>query len=140
MLKFDLKGLDGGLFNEDWWEKSQPKVAKMLEQEHKDYWVREQDPWDGSKWKDLKPKYRQQKELKFGTQPILRASGKMQDQMKIKANSDGTFNVQTTKYGAAHQYGTDKLPQRTWVGIPESAVPKIGDIVLKNLSNKRRRS
>ena len=138
MFKFDLKGIKGDLFNEDWWEDSQPKVARMLRQEHNDYWAREQDPWDGSKWKDLKPKYREQKALKFGQQPILRASGKMQDQMKIKANSDGTFNVQTTKYGAAHQYGTSKLPQRTWVGIPETAVPKIEEIALKHLTNKRR--
>jgi phage gpG-like protein len=136
-MKFELKGLDKITFNENWWEDSQPKVAKMLEREHKDVWAKEQDPWSGDKWKELKPDYKQKKEMKFGSQPILRASGRMQDQMKIRANTDGTFQVQTTKYGAAHQFGTEKLPQRTWVGIPEAAVPKIEEIVLKNLFQRK---
>ena len=139
MITFQLKGLKDPFFNEnDWWEKSQPKVAKMLVTEHRDTWAREQDPWDGSKWKELKPAYREKKELKYGTQPILRASGRMQDNMKIRANNDGTFQVQTTKYGAYHQFGTAKMPQRVWAGIPESAMPKMMDIVMKNLFNKKK--
>ena len=137
MIKFEMKGLDKPLFNKDWWKDSQPKVAKMLEKEQKDYWDREQNPWDGSKWKELKPQYKQKKELKYGNQPILRATGRMQDDMKIRAKPDGTFNVQTTTYGAAHQFGTPKLPQRTWVGIPEGAEPKIGDIVLRHLFKRK---
>jgi phage gpG-like protein len=138
MLKFEIKGLDRIKFDEDgWWERSQPKVAKMLEQEHRDVWAKEQSPWDGSKWKELKPEYKEKKELKWGPQPILRASGRMQDNMKIRANNDGTFQVQTTKYGAYHQFGTPKMPQRVWVGIPEFAVPKMADIVCYNLFQRK---
>lgn len=139
-MKFELKGIKRITFNEDdWWKDSQKPIARMLTQENREYWGREQNPWDGSKWKELKPEYKQQKELTFGAQPILRASGKMQDSMKIRANNDGTFQVQTTKYGAAHQFGTDKLPQRTWVGIPESAVSKMEDIILKHLFLKSKK-
>lgn len=138
-MDLKIKGLgDGDFFNEDWWEDSQPKVAKMLQDENREIWPKEQNPWTGDKWKELKPKYKEQKTKKFGEQPILRATGRMQDQMKIVPNNNGTFNVQTTKYGAAHQFGTERLPERTWVGIPDSAIPKIEDIVLKNISKKKK--
>jgi len=139
-MEFKIKGLgDGDFFNEDFWEDSQKQVAKMLEQEHRDsVWPKEQNPWDGTKWKELTPKYKEQKFKKHGAQPILRATGKMQDQMKLVPNNDGTFNVKTTSYGADHQFGTDRLAERTWVGIPDQAIPKIEDIVLKNISKKKR--
>lgn len=136
-MKITIKGLgEGDFFNEDWWEDSQPKVAKMLEEENRNNWPKEQNPWTGEKWKELKPKYREQKEKRFGGQPILRASGRMQDQMKIVPNNTG-FNVQTTRYGGYHQFGTEKMPERTWVGIPDSAMPKINDIVCKNLFKRK---
>jgi phage gpG-like protein len=136
-MDLKIKGLgDGNFFNLDWWEDSQPKVARMLEQEHKDVWSREQNPWDGTKWKELAPKYKEQKLKKHGPQPILRATGKMQDTMKIRPTNNGLFDVKTTSYGADHQFGTDRLAERTWVGIPDQAIPKIEDIVLKNISKK----
>lgn len=139
-MKLTIKGLDDGdYFNLDWWEDSQPKVAKMLEQEHREsVFPKEQNPWDGNKWKELSPRYREQKLKKHGPQPILRATGKMQDQMKISPTNNGLFNVQTTKYGADHQFGTDRLAERTWVGIPDQAIPKVQDIVAKNISKKKR--
>lgn len=139
-MKMTVKGLgDGDFFNEDWWEDSQPKVAKMLVDENRSTWPKEQNPWTGEKWKELSPKYKEQKEKKFGGQPILRASGRMQDQVKIRPTNDGLFNVETTKYGGFHQFGTDKMPERTWMGIPDSAMPKINDIVSKNICKRKRK-
>ncbi len=139
-MKFKLTGLQRIHLNEDdWWKDSQKKIAKMLQQEHKEIWAREESPWTGEKWKELTPLYKKEKDIKFPGQPILRATGKMQDKMKIRANNDGTFQVQTTSYGAAHQFGTDKLPQRAWVGIPEVAMPKIGDIVLGKIFKRSKK-
>lgn len=139
-MKFKLVGLQRIHLNEDdWWKDSQKKIAKMLEQEHKEIWAREESPWTGEKWKELTPLYKEVKDKTFPGQPILRATGKMQDKMKIVANEDGTFNVQTTKYGAAHQFGTDKLPQRSWVGIPEVAIPKIEDIILGKIFKRSKK-
>lgn len=139
MIDFKIKGLgEGDFFNDDsWWKDSQPKVAKMLEQEHKDVWSREQDPWTGEKWKELSPNYREQKLKKFGAQPILRASGRMQDTMKISPTNGGLFNVQTTNYGPYHQFGTEKMAARTWAGIPDQALPKIADITMKNILKRK---
>ena len=106
-MKFKLVGLQRIHLNEDdWWKDSQKKIAKMLEQEHKEIWAREESPWTGEKWKELTPLYKEVKETKFPGQPILRATNTL-EQCTLIAGND--IQSRLIKYSSIHSKKRHKI-------------------------------
>ena len=109
----------------------------MLLKDHAVPWRQETDPTTGRPWKALSPSYRRRKNRTHPGEPILRATGRMQDTAEIVPKGRG-FDVKTTKYGAYHQFGTLKMTARPWVGIPDTSLQKIVPIAWKNILSSKR--
>ena len=136
MIEFKIRNLP--VLNLNWWAPTQRQWAPVLLKDHAVPWRQESDPTTGRPWASLSKTYREQKQKRYPGQPILRATGKMQDTVKIQPKGDG-FQVKTTRYGRYHQTGTEKMPARPWVGIPDTSLKHIVPIAWKNiLSNPRR--
>jgi hypothetical protein len=132
MLKFKVTGLPAQPFNLGWWKPTQVEWAPTLLKDHQAPWRSESDPTTGRPWVPLSRKYGDRKQKKWPGAPILRASGAMQDGAIIQPWRQG-FRVQTTSYGAYHQFGTSKMPARPWVGIPDKSLEQIVPIAWKNI-------
>ena len=135
MIEFKLKNLP--TMNLDWWTPTQKQWAPVLLKDHAVPWRQESDPTTGRPWKSLTPNYRKRKDRQFPGQPILRATGKMQDRALIKPKGEG-FEVKTTNYGAYHQFGTLKMASRPWVGIPDVSLEHIVPIAWRNILSRKR--
>jgi hypothetical protein len=133
MISFQMKKLPK--VNLGWWKPTQKEWASILLKDHAVPWRQESDPTNGRPWASLSPKYREQKQKRYPGQPILRATGKMQDTAKIVPKGEG-FDVKTTKYGRYHQSGTTRMPSRPWMGIPDKSLKQIAPIAWKNILSK----
>jgi phage gpG-like protein len=136
MISFKVKNMPS--INRNWWAPTQRQWAPILLQEQKPFWKDEKDSTFGRPWAKLSPGYAAWKDKKYPGQPILRATGKMEDTAKIVPYRTG-FNVNTTPYGAYHQFGTRKMPARPWMGIPPKALAALGAIAFKNIFFSKRR-
>jgi hypothetical protein len=110
--------------NFDWWAPTQKEWAPILLEMQKPFWKDERDPTTGRPWAKRVPP--------TGDWPILRKTGDMQDTAKIVPYNTG-FNAITTNYGPYQQFGTSKMVARPWLGIPEKALGRLGDIAFKNI-------
>jgi hypothetical protein len=133
MISFEVKKLPS--LNLGWWKPTQKEWAPILLKDHAVPWRQESDPTTGRPWASLSPRYREQKQKRYPGQPILRATGKMQDTAKIVPKGGG-FDVKTTKYGRYHQSGTAKMPARPWMGIPDRSLKHIVPIAWKHILSK----
>ena len=136
MITMSLKNMP--VINLDWWKPTQKQWAPLLRKDQNVPWRQESDPTTGRPWASLSKTYREQKQKRYAGQPVLRATGKMQDSAKIQPKGDG-FQVKTTKYGRYHQFGTSKMPARPWVGIPDNSLKQIVPIAWKNILSKSRK-
>lgn len=137
MIRFTVTRLPG--FNLDWWGPTQKQWAPILLKTHEVPWRQESDPTTGRPWKALTLSYRKRKDRQYPGQPILRATGRMQDTAKILPKGEG-FEVITTPYGAYHQFGTRFMTSRPWVGIPDTSLQKIVPIAWRNILKRSRSS
>lgn len=135
MIQFRVSNLPH--FNLNWWKPTQKEWAPVLLKDHDVPWRQESDPTTGRPWKALTSSYRKRKDRQFPGQPILRATGKMQDTAEILPKGEG-FNVKTTKYGSYHQFGTLRMTARPWVGIPDISLQKIVPIAWRNILKRTR--
>ena len=124
--------------NLNWWAPTQREWAPILLAEQKPFWKDERDPTTGRPWTQLSADYKAWKDKKYPGQPILRATGRMQDTAKVVPYQSG-FNVNTTPYGAYNQFGTRRMPARPWMGIPPKALASLGAIAFKNIFFSKRR-
>ena len=136
MINFRFRGLPS--INLNWWAPTQRQWAPVLLQDQRPFWARETDPNTGRPWRALSPGYNRWKSRAYPGQPILRLTGKMQDEAQIRPRGNG-FEVRTTRYGAYHQFGTRKMPARPWIGIPAPTLLKIVPIAWRNILSPRRR-
>lgn len=132
MITFELK-LKGKskLFNENWWFPTRREWIPMLLTDNKKFWVAQTSPY-GIPWKPLTRGYKAWKIAHYGDQPILRASGRMQDTAKIKSWGDRIF-VKTNKQGIFHQFGTTKMASRPWMGVPDLSLQRLPALAWKNI-------
>ena len=124
--------------NFKWWAPTQREWAPILLNEQKPFWKDERNPTNGRPWAQLSADYKAWKDKKYPGQPILRATGRMQDTAKIVPYQTG-FKVNTTSYGAYNQFGTSRMPARPWMGIPPKALAALGTIAFKNIFFSKRR-
>lgn len=115
----------------NWWNSTKKEWAPKLLQNNKEKWFKEEDP-EGQPWKSLSPSYAKWKREKYGPLPILRISGKMLDTAQIAA-SGNKFIVSTNDIGIYHQFGTDKMPARPWMGVSIKSLDDLAEIALKNI-------
>jgi len=119
--------------NTNWWASSKNEIAKVLLEDNQQDWASERDPNTGSKWAPRKQP--------TGGWPILRRTGAMQDRTRIKPkDSIGIFVASTVSYGPFHQYGTNRMVARPWLGVPDRSLPRAAEIVGKSIFKGRSRT
>lgn len=119
-------------FNLKWWKPTQVEWAPILRKDQEVPWRQESDPTTGRPWKSLTSRYEKVKNKKFPGQPILRATGEMEDKSIIFPWKTG-FSVKAAFYGAFHQFGTKKMVARPWMGIPDKSLKQLPPIAWGNI-------
>ena len=123
------------LFSLNWWEPTKLEWAPVLLNENTPFWKNQTQP-NGRAWKPLTNQYRAWKKKRYGEQPILRATGKMQDTAKVRTSlKSDRFEVLTTGVGPYHQFGTKKMAARPWMGVPNTSLEKLSGIAWKHILN-----
>jgi len=138
MIRFEIQKNSFTYFNLNWWKPTQKEWAPVLLKDHIVPWRQQSDPTTGRPWVSLTPKYAIRKQRNFPGQPILRATGKMQDEAKILPKDDG-FEVKASFYGVYHQFGARKMVARPWMGVPDKSLEHIVPIAWKNILSHSRR-
>jgi phage gpG-like protein len=137
MIRLKVSG-DGLIpMNLRWWKPTQRQWVPVLLDDHPAFWKREVDPTYQTPWARLSPRYAEWKAENYPGQPILRATGLMQDASYIYTRGD-VFKVKSTRYGAYHQFGTSKMPARPWMGVPDISLKQIVPIAWGNILSRRR--
>lgn len=132
MISFEIKALKGKkFFNERWWPGARTEWLPALLADNREFWVAQTSPY-GIPWKPLTRKYQTWKSARFGGLPILRLSGKMQDTAEIKIFGNRIF-VKAARYGIYHQYGTNKMASRPWMGVPDLSLQRLPSISWKHI-------
>lgn len=83
----------------------------------------------GERWPRLNPAYEVQKLKKWGSRPMLVASGKMQAGFddEVKLQSARVFNP--VPYFKYHQTGTNRMPKRAMIGVNDTIEREVNRIV-----------
>jgi phage gpG-like protein len=119
-------------FETNWWANVQKQWAPELLKDNRSFWPVESDPSNGRPWAALTPNYASQKLKKYPGQPILRATGKMLDSVKLQPWNSGIQAV-SELYGPFHQFGTKKMVARPWLGVPNSSLKKLTKLAWDNI-------
>ena len=136
-IKIDNKGKGLTPMNLNWWKPTKEEWVPVLLDDHPQFWKRQVDPTYQRPWQRLTPRYADLKAKKYGSQPILRATGLMQDASYIFTKGN-QFLVRSTDYGAYQQFGTSKMPARPWMGVPDISLKQIVPISWKHILSRRR--
>lgn len=94
----------------------------------------------GGKWAPLSPKYAIQKQRKYGSLPILQASGRLYRAM-TGSSADSVFEKQPSemaigtslKYAGYHQSGTSKMPKRPPISFTRDQQKRLTDPIERKL-------
>ena len=136
-IKIDNKGKGLTPMNLRWWKPTKEEWVPVLLDDHPQFWKRQVDPTYQRPWQRLTPRYADLKAKKYGSQPILRATGLMQDASYIFTKGN-QFLVRSTDYGAYQQFGTSKMPARPWMGVPDISLKQIVPISWKHILSRKR--
>ena len=114
-------------FNEEWWKSSKKELDQIVEKHNRSSWGSQKDPVTGNKWK--------KRAEPTGSWPLLNKTGKMFGTTKFKSGKDPMSFIAKTgvDYGKFHQQGTSKMPQRRWLGIGDSVLSEMGQVIAKNI-------
>lgn len=113
------------LFNENFSQDVLEDLKVILLEELRESWRKEQNP-DGRKWEKRKDDL---------PHKILNRTGEMQNSLYFSIENNSTLTAHFLERGAYHQYGTTYIPQRKWIGFPESAERKLKESIERNLIN-----
>ena len=139
MIRFRVDNKGKGLtpMKLNWWKPTKEEWVPVLLDDHPQFWKRQVDPTYQRPWQRLTPRYADLKAKKYGIQPILRATGLMQDASYIFTKGN-QFLVRSTDYGAYQQFGTSKMPARPWMGVPDISLQQIVPISWKHILSRKR--
>ena len=137
MIRFRATGNGLIPMNLRWWQPTKREWTPVLLSDHPQFWRREVDPTHQTPWSSLSPRYVVWKGKHYPGEPILRASGLMQDVTSIYTRKD-QFIVKSTPYGAYHQFGTSRMPARPWMGVPDISLKQIVPIAWRNILSRKR--
>jgi phage gpG-like protein len=137
MIRFRFTG-DGLIpMNLNWWRPTKQEWVPVLIDDHPQFWKRQVDPTYQRPWQQLTPRYADYKNKKYPGQPILKATGLMQEIAHITTRGN-VFLVNSTYYGKYNQFGTSKMAARPWMGVPDISLKQIVPIAWKNILSRRR--
>jgi len=137
MIGFKITGNGLTPMNLNWWKPTREEWVPVLLDDHPQFWKSQVDPTYQRPWQRLTPRYQAWKSEHYPGQPILRATGLMQDVAYIYTRGD-KFLVRSTNYGKYQQFGTSKMPARPWMGVPDISLKQIVPIAWKNILSRRR--
>ena len=136
-LKIDNSGKGLTPMNLNWWRPTKEEWVPVLLDDHPQFWKQQVDPTYKRPWDQLTPRYANRKDQRYPGQPILRATGLMQDLAYIYTKGN-VFYVKSTDYGSYHQNGTSRMVARPWMGVPDISLQKIAPIAWKNILSRKR--
>jgi phage gpG-like protein len=137
MIRFKVSG-DGLIpMNLKWWTPTKTQWVPVLLDDQQPFWKRQVDPTYQFPWKSLSPRYAKWKAENYPGEPILRATGLMQDASYIYTVGN-KFKVRSTRYGAFHQFGTSRMSARPWMGVPDTSLQHIVPIAWKNILSRKK--
>lgn len=127
----------------------QKELEQRMLKRTKARFLQEVDP-DGRPWAPLDPITRKRKGI-MGPHQILVDSGHMYKDIQVvrgaTARGPGTVTVNTgsgfrigvpnTKYAAVHQFGSEHVPARPFLGINKSDVRSLVEMIKRMMSGKR---
>ena len=137
MIGFKITGNGLTPMNLNWWKPTREEWVPVLLDDHPQFWKSQVDPTYQRPWQRLTPRYQAWKSEHYPGQPILRATGLMQDVAYIYTRGD-KFLVRSTNYGKYQQFGTSKMPARPWMGVPDISLKQIVPIAWKNILSRKR--
>ena len=137
MIGFKITGNGLTPMNLNWWKPTKEEWVPVLLDDHPQFWKSQVDPTYQRPWQQLSPRYQAWKSEHYPGQPILRATGLMQDVAYIYTRGD-KFLVRSTNYGKYQQFGTSKMPARPWMGVPDISLKQIVPIAWKNILSRKR--
>jgi phage gpG-like protein len=137
MIGFKITGNGLTPLNLNWWKPTKEEWVPVLLDDHPQFWKSQVDPTYQRPWQQLSPRYQAWKSEHYPGQPILRATGLMQDVAYIYTRGD-KFLVRSTNYGKYQQFGTSKMPARPWMGVPDISLKQIVPIAWKNILSRKR--
>lgn len=137
MIRFKVQGNGLVPMNLNWWRPTKEEWTPVLLDDQAQFWRQQVDPTYGRPWATLNPVYSKWKAERYPGQPILRATGLMQDSAYIYTRGNA-FLVKSTPYGAYNQFGTSKMPARPWMGVPDISLKQIVPISWKNILSRKR--
>jgi phage gpG-like protein len=137
MIGFKITGNGLTPLNLNWWKPTKEEWVPVLLDDHPQFWKSQVDPTYQRPWQQLSPRYQSWKSEHYPGQPILRATGLMQDVAYIYTRGD-KFLVRSTNYGKYQQFGTSKMPARPWMGVPDISLKQIVPIAWKNILSRKR--
>lgn len=137
MIRFKIKGNGLTPLNLNWWQPTKREWTPVLLDDHPQFWKKQVDPTYQRPWSQLSPRYSAWKSQNYPGQPILRATGLMQDVAYIYTRGN-QFLVRSTDYGAYNQFGTKRMPARPWMGVPDISLKQIVPIAWKNILSRKR--
>lgn len=111
------------IINKNAARKAMFKLSREFKRFLRPYWQKERSPIDNKKWiarKDNLP------------HPILNKTGKMLNQVFFR-ESNGEIITRMVDYGIFHQFGTEKMPERQWLGLTDEAVEFFIDTYLEEI-------
>ena len=136
-IRIDNSGKGLTPMNLNWWRPTKEEWVPVLIDDHPQFWKRQVDPTYQRPWQQLSPGYAAWKSRKYPGQPILRATGLMQDSAYIFTKGN-QFIVKSTDYGADNQFGVGRQPARPWMGVPDISLKQIVPISWKNILSRKR--
>jgi hypothetical protein len=100
------------------------KVSEKMRGWHEPLWKDEISP-DGDPWlpRRMKPP---------GDWPILRKTGLMQDSTVFKSQGNSLL-ADIQDYGVKHQKGLDGMVVREWLGIPDTSLSELEDLLIDTI-------
>lgn len=137
MIRFKVQGNGLTPLNLNWWKPTKEEWVPVLLDDHPQFWKKQVDPTYQRPWAQLSPRYASWKSQNYPGEPILRATGLMQDSAYIYTRGN-QFLVRSTRYGAYNQFGTKKMPARPWMGVPDISLKQIVPISWKNILSRKR--
>ena len=139
MIRFKLDNSGKGLvpLNTRWWRPTKEEWVPVLLDDHPQFWKSQVDPTYKRPWQKLSPGYNKWKNKHYPGNPILRASGLMQELAYIYTRGD-RFLVRSTPYGGYQQFGTSEMPARPWMGVPDVSLKQIVPIAWKHILSRKR--
>ncbi len=137
MIGFKITGNGLTPMNLNWWKPTKEEWVPVLLDDHPQFWKSQVDPTYQRPWQQLSPRYQAWKSEHYPGQPILRATGLMQDVAYIYTRGD-KFLVRSTNYGKYQQFGTSRMPARPWMGVPDISLKQIVPIAWKNILSRKR--